>query len=236
MDYNNILNYILIAIIFVIIYRIVLKYNDLSNEHFNQELIQDESVVDVPIVHEKDYIYKIGKDLEKEYDNIKPKSTDCRLREIDEEVETYIDKSLINKDVCPKIKQTTSEFHKDFFNFRDKTENNSSLVVDSVDKVLDLMLSGNLSQNRRYPNMKIKDIYDYSTAGPNLYERDCVRLPQFDNINNDGYGFKLGTSTTNMSLTRDNWTYKNENIINGGEIENGIYADDPSRNTHFPVF
>lgn len=129
--------------------------------------------------------------------------------------------------------KSTKEFHDDFFGFRDRTYQNSSMREDPVDKIQTLYLSGNISEARRYPNMKIKDLFDEATKGPNLYERQCVRVPQFDNVNPEGHYVSYGTP--GMSLSRDKWQYDNEKIINGGEIENGIYGNDLYAGTNFPV-
>ena len=62
--------------------------------------------------------------------------------------------------------------------------------------------------------MKIKDVYDEAVNGPNLYERRCVRLPQFDNVNFDGYHMSYGQHP--MHLTRDKWFF-NEPRYQGGQ-------------------
>ena len=36
-------------------------------------------------------------------------------------------------------------------------------------------------------------------------------------------------------MTRDNWLYDNENILNGGQIEKNLYANDPDASSFFPA-
>lgn len=135
---------------------------------------------------------------------------------------------------CPKPQQSIPDFHKDFFNFRDKTNNNSSMQVDAVDKILDMYLSGNLDEARGQSNMKIKDIFDNATnCGPNLYTRECVRLPKFDNTNPDGWYHSFGTPA--MHLVRDNWCYPGERIMNGGQVSQNLYPHDPDRSKELNV-
>lgn len=134
---------------------------------------------------------------------------------------------------CPKPAKSQKQFHKDFFAFRDMTQNNSSIRYDPVDKIQELYLDGNLSDARRYPNMKIKDIFDNATAGPSLYTRQCVRLPQFDNVNSAGYQMSYGQHPMNLSGVH--WEYPNEKVINGAAIKPGLYGADPYASTSLPV-
>lgn len=164
-----------------------------------------------------------------------PKQRDCPIRENDLKTDYYIEKSLMGQDFerCPRPVQTAKEFNKDFFKFRDFTEENSSIRPDSVDKVLNLYLSGELSQARNKSNMKIKDIYDQVTLnGPALYEKPCVRLPYFDNTMHDGYDASV---VTGMHNVRDEWKYPHENSLNGGQIAKNLYGYDPYDLGQFPA-
>lgn len=142
-----------------------------------------------------------------------------------------------HQDVCniaQNAPKSTKEFSDDFFGFRDRTQINSSMRFDAVDKIQDLYLSGNLEHARGFPeNVKIKDLFDCATSGPSIYKRSCVRLPEFDNMNPVGNYVTTGTPGT--SLTRDVWQYPNEKIMNGGEIDNGVYGNDAYASTNFPV-
>ncbi len=157
-----------------------------------------------------------------------------KLLEKDTQKEQYINKFLTGQQTqCPLPAQSRREFHNDFFSFRDKTYENSSMQYDTVDMVQDLYLSGNNSIARQHPNMRIKDVFDNMTQAPNAYVRDCVRLPKFDNVNPQGYYNSFGTP--GLSLTRDNWSYDNEQANNGGEIQPGLYANDLSATSHMAI-
>ena len=133
----------------------------------------------------------------------------------------YLDKLMIkDNETCGKVPKTRKQFNKDFFNFRDRNWHSSSMRYDPVDKINDMYLSGNMSQARRHPNMKIKDLYDELTSGPNLYKRQCVRTPLFDNMNPDEYHIKPGSPAT--IINGNNWKYDNEKVMNGGNITQGL--------------
>jgi len=106
------------------------------------------------------------------------------------------------------------------------------MTLDSVDKIANMYLNGDLGEARRNSGMKIRDIYDKLTCGPQLYERKCARIPQFDNTMHDGYDASF---VNGMHMTRDNWLYDNENILNGGQIEKNLYASDPESSFLFPA-
>lgn len=129
-------------------------------------------------------------------------------------------------DVCnitENAPKSTKEFSDDFFGFRDSTLMNSSLRFDPVDKIQDLYLNNSMEHAGKFPeNIKIKDLFDCATSGPSLYKKPTVRLPSFDNLNPiDQY---IVPGTPGLHGTRDQWNYPNEKIMNGGEIENGIYG------------
>ncbi len=152
--------------------------------------------------------------------------TSCPIEKNDLQTEYYIRRNLLNPSFCPRPVQPIKEFNRDFFNFRDRfTNENSSIRPDSVDKILNLYLSGDLGQARGLSqNVRIKDLFDHVTdCGPNLYERQCVRLPDFDNTMHDGYDASI---VTGMSGVRDDWEYPAERPINGGALEYGIYPYD----------
>lgn len=159
----------------------------------------------------------------------------CPVKENDKFAKKYITKYLFDSGIhCPnKVPPVISkkQFHNDFFNFRDKTYNSSSFREDPVDKIKRLYLDGNRDIARRYPNMKIMDLFDEITRGPKLYERQCVRLPYFDNVNHDGYYVNSGSS--GLRLTRNNWNYENEKVMNGGSINGHYYPHDLHASTNY---
>lgn len=247
---QNILTYALIAFAIAITIHLLFGNKNQNKKITNgvkknlQENFQEEVVEIKPIQKPKRLNnYKIkptrpsyGTQLDFHNDKnvLEKKSHYCPLATNEADDEFYLKKFVLGtQEECGKPPQTAKEFHKDFFNFRDNTNWNSSMREDAVDKVSKLYLDGNRSEARRYPNMKIKDLFNEATKGPNLYERQCVRLPSFDNINPDGYYTSYGTPGTH--LTRDNWTYNNEKIMNGGEIENNLFANDKYSNKYMDL-
>lgn len=171
-----------------------------------------------------------------EIPTIKRRKPACDIiRENDLKTDYYIEKTLSGNDYerCPEETKSIKQFNKDFFKFRDFTMDNSSIRLDAVDKVINLQLSGSLSQARNTSGKKIKDIYDEVTrCGPNLYEKTCVRVPQFDNTMHDGY---VPNNITGMHNVRDQWQYQNENSLNGGEVAKNLYGYDPNYLGQFPA-
>jgi hypothetical protein len=159
---------------------------------------------------------------------------DCPLEQNNQDTMDYLQKHLLGtSETCLLKPQTAKQFNKDFFSFRDKTENNSSMRFDSVDFMNQLYLEGNTDTARRYPNMKIQDLYDEATKnGPNFYTRSCVRLPKFDDINPENLTYEYGNPALHM--VRDDWKYSNEKVMNGGEIMKGIVGRDPMEGNEKP--
>jgi hypothetical protein len=159
---------------------------------------------------------------------------DCPVAKNDLKTDYYIDKFLMGdrKEICPLPPISNKEFNNNFFKFRDYTYDNSSMTMDSVDKVANLQLDGFIGEARRYPNTKIRDIFDNLTCGPNLYLKQCVRVPKFDNTMQDGYNYNF---VTGMENTRDNWKYPDESVMNGGNFMGKIHGRDPEEIKQFPV-
>jgi hypothetical protein len=127
------------------------------------------------------------------------------------------------KKPCDKIK----DFHNDFFSFRDKIEQNTSIKEDVVDKVLALQLDGNLGSNTNTKNMRIKDIYDDLVCNKEYKEAQdydfnkCARTSKFDNMNNSGYTFNYGSP--GLHLVRDDWKYPNSSLHKAPGIASNEY-------------
>lgn len=172
--------------------------------------------------------------------NVEEVTSDNPIPRNEEASMNYVTKQLIGGENildynsgCPKPAKSREQFQKDFFAFRDMTQTNSSIREDAVDKIQQLYLDGNLSRSRSNPNMRIKDIFDNATSGPKEYTRQCVRLPQFDDVNLPGYQMSYGQPA--MQLTGSSWSYPNEKIINGGAIKPGLFGADPYTNYNLEV-
>ncbi len=233
---NNLINYILFAVIIAFLVHILFK-NANSGENYEPvqvPLEMEERLQSAPIKRKRTDWRFVDYDEPSQMCAL-DKESRCPLPKNEEDTNIYLTKFLLGeREECPKPAKPIKQFHKDFFNFRDLTQVNTSIRMDAVDKIQQLYLQGNTSEARRYPNMKIKDIFDEVTKAPSLYHRQCVRLPKFENINYDGYYMSYGQHP--MDLTRDNWRYSREKVINGAEISNGMYGNDPDANMNMPIF
>jgi hypothetical protein len=127
-------------------------------------------------------------------------------------------------EICPKDAQSIKQFNKDFFNFRDKTHNNTSIMYDTVDKITDLTLnSGWWTPPVGEEVAKISDIYDKLTQRPD-FQSACTRIPTFDSVMYDGYEPK---HVTGLYSNGNEWVYDKELSINGGQLEKKLYPNDP---------
>lgn len=133
---------------------------------------------------------------------------------------------------CPKDAESIQKFHTDFFNFRDKTEFNTSMEWSGVDKINDMLLDGTYWNPHTKPDeiKTISGIFDELTKGQ--VKSDCNRIPRFDSVMYDGYNPK---QVTGLYSSGDEWEYKNEYIENGGPIADKLYAHDTNTDTHFPL-
>ena len=185
---------------------------------------------DTELIDQINLIHKERKFIQgKHILNDKIKNDCCVEKNI--KTDFYIDKFHENN--CLTQPQSTKQFNNNFFKFRDYTNDNSSITLDSVDKMTNLILNGDLGQTR-YPNTKISDIFDNLTKGPELnsYQKPFIKIPKFDNTMHDGYNYKF---VTGMLNTRDNWKYKNERVMNGGSFMNNIYPDDKNETKYYPI-
>lgn len=147
----------------------------------------------------------------------------------------YITKSEVvdgHEDECPKLPITIKQFNKDFFDFRGKIENNSSMVHDPVDKINELFLDGTIWTPKPGEDIKpIADIYDELTKNVNIND-DCVRIPKFDSVMYDGY---MPKQVNGLYSSGNEWVYKNEKDMNGGKLDDKLYPHDNDFNGAYPL-
>jgi hypothetical protein len=129
-------------------------------------------------------------------------------------------------EVCPLPVKSTDEFNNNFFTFRDNTMINSSIHADPVDKIQQLYLN-------KSNNNTIQNIFDNVTKSSESYDRQCVRVPLFDNVIKDGNYSHPGSQPTLMN--RDNWSYCNEQIMNGGQFMPNVSGQDPMSDNTFDI-
>lgn len=134
-------------------------------------------------------------------------------------------KKYRDKEPCPRPVQSIKDFHKDFFNFRDYTNENTSIVMDPVDRINKVMLEDDLH------NVKIKDVFDKITESTDLYQQPRTRVHQFDNILYDNYDTSV---VSGMQNVRKEWKYSGESTNNGKIVEHEDPYD-PSDTKNFPV-
>ena len=212
------LNHILLAVlVIIIIFWLFESMNTKYNEGFN-------NYQDFSPYHEKfrdPYLPEVQ-------EFTIPTKPACPVNSVDEKAKYYVERYLLGSaDICPKPTQSIKQFNKDFFKFRDTyTNENSSIRLDPVDKVVNMYLAGDLGEARGYKNKTIKDVFDDITqCGPPLYANGCVRIPKFDNTMNDGYNFK---HLTGMHNVRDDWEYKGDREMNSGILDPTLRSNDPS--------
>jgi hypothetical protein len=135
-------------------------------------------------------------------------------------------------EICPKDPISIKQFNKEFFDFRNKIANNSSMILDPVDKITDLFLDGTLWTPPEGEEAKpIAEIYDELTKRPD-FSSDCTRLPTFDSVMYDGY---MPKQVTGLYSSGNEWVYKNEGEINGGKLEDKLYAHDTNFDATYPL-
>lgn len=208
---------ILGAILIILIIFIYIHTN--SDQGDTQQFISQQDII--PIVIHKKITRKIKKK------KINPINDICGY--IDDDLASkYINSKNTKTKICGKKPQTAKEFANKFFKFRDFTEHNSSMHYDPVDKITDLRLSGALEEGS---DLKIKDVYDQLTSGPDLYKNKCTRLPYFDHVMNDGYNFDFVTGLYGTGRT---WNYYGDNEMNTGILDPGLSATQDGSN-YFPA-
>jgi hypothetical protein len=133
---------------------------------------------------------------------------------------------------CPKDAITIKQFNKDFFNFRDKTTNNSSLIYDPVDKINDMFIDGTIWTPKVGEDVKpIADIFDDLTKNVNI-NSDCTRIPTFESVMYDGYEPE---QLTGLYSSGNEWIYKNESDMNGGQLDTKLYPHDNDFSGTYPL-
>jgi len=234
MDNRNIIYYIIIiSIIIFIIHSIYSKNNYITEVKKNNKKTynnESESIQHADIsVPRKDYRF-IDYD-EKLPWNWDSESRPCPIVENNENHQnadiTIVDylKGITGdvRETCPPIQQSPNNFFDDFYGFRDKVYHSSTMHVDPVDKMNQLILSGGLGNLDR-SNVKIRDLYDSLATGVDLYSIKGVRQASYDNINYDGYKMIPG-GVTGLNLVQDQWVYPNDREMNSGVLYNGFLKD-----------
>lgn len=162
---------------------------------------------------------------------------------------TYTREFMLNNDMpipTEPISYTENEmqdYRNDFFNFRNKT-NQSSQGVDSTELLNENILSNNGNiydvNAKAKKGQKISEIYDGLTIGQyqNIAPTDTVTskdhiAPNYDRVTHSP---QFKTNGGNGSFfTNDNWMYKTDNVMNGGEFLDGITGSDSYHDNNMAI-
>lgn len=159
----------------------------------------------------------------------------CPLAEADKKLQIYRFDNLLGKHrLCPCDdnipNKTAKKAHDQFFDFRDKTNQESS-GEDVVDRIHSMYVDGNTDIARGHQGQRIKDLFDNLTQGVHLYDRTCVRIPHQDSVvEAESYGIN---GTSGFSLSGHEWRddKKGEYVTTGGMFGD-TYGYDPTVNPY----
>jgi hypothetical protein len=96
-----------------------------------------------------------------------------------------------------------------------------------------MYLSGSTDISRNHRDVKIKDLYDQLTKGPNMYTDNCVRMPEVENVNRTG-NYTVDGSRGQFHAP-DNWVYESEKTSNGGEFMDGVFPSEAKGEFHMAL-
>lgn len=128
---------------------------------------------------------------------------------------TRIDKSNLSD----KLKVN---YRDNYFNFRDNIWTMPNHDNDGIDKINDITLAENEGQMNVNQNKSIKDIYDSLTT---------QKFPSGEMNNINSFYDTIGTGGQNSSVNL--YTYNDDNVSNGHEYFNGVYANNNSNDELF---
>lgn len=245
---SNILDYIILAVIFVVIINIFMRTfgnnqcpnipNSSKNEFMGQ---LDNSSNDTSIIkdkNEEDLFSQMAKEKrlydEKLNDEEREKQKDsiggCPVVKMNNETDRYIrDIILGGKFLCKdKPEETTNDeiddFQNDFFGFSDKINYSSNESLDMVDKLNEIFSSGDTNLVN-YNGKNISDIYNDLTKNDvidNCVTNKCILPPDVDRDMHVGsYIEDSGQTYSNY-----NWKYADDTVNNGGKFYENIEGYD----------
>jgi hypothetical protein len=111
----------------------------------------------------------------------------------------------------------------DFVGFGNIVNLSSGQRTDLVDKITKVYLGDNVENARGFTGKRIGEVYDQLTKGPS--NLPCIVPPQA-NVLLPNNSYKVEGFRGEM-YTGDTWVYSNENIMNGGRVDNDLYPNDP---------
>lgn len=111
-----------------------------------------------------------------------------------------------------------------FVGFNNMVNLSSNQRSDLVDKITKVYLGDNVENARGFTGKRIGEVYDQLTKGPD--NLPCIVQPQANVLLPDN-SYKVDGFRGQM-YTKDTWVYSNEKTMNGGQVDNGLYPNDPS--------
>lgn len=154
---------------------------------------------------------------------------------------TYTREFMLNNDLPPPTQPRNytedemQDYRDGFFNFRNKTYQ-SSHGVDSAEILNENILANNGEvydvNEKAKKGERISDIYDAMTVGQYKNTNNMI-APSYDRITLTPQ-FKMNGGN-GAFLTNDNWMYKTDKVMNGGEFLDGITGSDSYRDNNMAI-
>lgn len=224
---SEILDYILLALIFAIIINIFMKiFNKkcTSKEHMEEQQLPkiktDKSMFDR--MKSDNAVAKIAESKRR-----------CPVDDMEDEMNRYMkDVILRNRMTCTDNAQFSNDevldYQNKFFGFNDKVNHSSSNEVDMVDKLNEIYTSDN-NEMTHYEGKKISDIFNNLTQN-NLNKQkscpggNCLVPPHVEAQHHDS-SYK-SKSHDGHSFSKFHWKYETDSVNNGGKFYDDIEGSD----------
>jgi len=228
----EILDYILLALIFAIIINVFMKI-------FNKKCSSKEHM-------EEPHVEKINKSL---FDRMKSEDlTDqrddavakiirsqrkCPVDDMEDEMSMYMREVIHrNRENCPGKVQFSSEeildHQNNFFGFNNKVNHSSSNEVDMVDKLNEIHTSDN-NEMTHYEGKKISDIFNGLTQSNLNKEKSCpggkCLVPPHVDAQHHSSSYKT-KSHDGHGFSKFHWKYENDSVSNGGKFYDDVEGSD----------
>jgi hypothetical protein len=238
---NSVVDYIILAIIFLIIIHIFMRTFSGSCTH-SKEGMESNVQSETPILNKSEQHYNVQDnfdlfaDMQKEEKTIEVKpvvskvdiNNLCPINKMNDETDRYIKEIVLGgKFLCDKqpeqIVKDIDEYQNEFLSFGDVVNRSSDEKVDTVDKINELYTS----QNNEMSNLKgkrIADVFNDLTQNKCGETDKCLIKPIIDRQIRMGY--YLEDSGAGKYYTNYNWKYENDNVNNGGKFYDNIEASD----------
>jgi hypothetical protein len=242
---SDILDYIILVLIFAIIINVLMQAfgKKCSDEHMEEKPKSEENVQTETKqeVSEEQNGSNLSAKAEEAVDRIV--SSKCPIQEMDHENDRYIkDFALGGKFNCgaaseePRAfsRQEINDYQNEVFGFNDNINKSSSAGVDAVDKLNEMYTGGN---NELVGNSgkKISEVFDRLTQNEvdkrkKCANPDCLIPPQIETEYKTGS--YLGNANIGKVYTRYNWRYEDDNVNTGGKFYDDIEACDSEFEPH----